>query len=449
LKLILKIFLLCLLTDIILAQPSITWNRYYADPNNLDQTGFGICKTIDNNYVIGGSAGFINAMYVKFDDYGNVLWEKFFQAGGLCLASTRDGGIISAWSELLKLNSQGDSVWHKIYPGQGIWNLYDITQCIDGGYIACGRAYADSGYVLKTDSLGNFKWSHIVSDPTRKVHFLAINQINANFYLAVGGLHSFYDTSKIIAFKLDSNGNKVWKNEYSVINVGWRGIGIINLQSYIIIVSTNGYIKIDQNGSLLQQKLMHLEQNESILDMKNYNNNKFAACTYTTMEPYIARLKIIDTAGIILFSKELSFMDYIKMRKVLPLNNGDIIFSGDAEIDSSQSNYYVIRADSTLNYPPIGISKYSEKLPNNFFLYQNYPNPFNPSTKIKFDIPKDANVSFKIYDILGKEVYSSSEFKKAGTYEFTFDGNGLASGIYFYKLETDKFVESRKMILIK
>jgi uncharacterized protein YdaL len=97
----------------------------------------------------------------------------------------------------------------------------------------------------------------------------------------------------------------------------------------------------------------------------------------------------------------------------------------------------------------VGINKLSTEIPNEYNLYQNYPNPFNPSTSIKFDIPKNGMMSLKIYDTEGKEVYSINEFKPAGQYEFTFDASNYASGLYFYKLESTGFTETKKMVLIK
>lgn len=88
-------------------------------------------------------------------------------------------------------------------------------------------------------------------------------------------------------------------------------------------------------------------------------------------------------------------------------------------------------------------------IPQKYMLYQNYPNPFNPETNIKFDIPKDGFVTLKIYDILGKEVYSLNEFKLSGTHEIKFDGTGFASGMYFYTLEANGYKETKKMVLIK
>ncbi|MCS7053395.1 MAG: M28 family peptidase [Ignavibacterium sp.] len=88
--------------------------------------------------------------------------------------------------------------------------------------------------------------------------------------------------------------------------------------------------------------------------------------------------------------------------------------------------------------------------PINYNLSQNYPNPFNPNTMIKFQIPVDAFVSIKVFDVLGNEVKTLvNEFKQAGFYEIEFDGSELSSGIYFYKLKTENFNDVKKMILIK
>ena len=89
-------------------------------------------------------------------------------------------------------------------------------------------------------------------------------------------------------------------------------------------------------------------------------------------------------------------------------------------------------------------------IPKQFSLSQNYPNPFNPATTIKFALPKDVNVTLKIYDLLGREVKTLvNEIKKSGYYEVSFDGSSLASGIYFYRLEAGTFVDTKKMVLVK
>jgi hypothetical protein len=96
-----------------------------------------------------------------------------------------------------------------------------------------------------------------------------------------------------------------------------------------------------------------------------------------------------------------------------------------------------------------GIIKENE-LTANYKLNQNYPNPFNPYTTIKFSIPKTDNVKIILFDITGKEISVIAQNKyPAGTYSIKFDASGLTSGVYFYKILTDKFTEVKKMILLK
>ncbi|MFH0736761.1 MAG: T9SS type A sorting domain-containing protein [bacterium] len=88
--------------------------------------------------------------------------------------------------------------------------------------------------------------------------------------------------------------------------------------------------------------------------------------------------------------------------------------------------------------------------PTDFNLSQNYPNPFNPATTIKFTIPSANVVTLKVYDILGSEVTTIvNEFKNAGTYEVNFNASNLASGVYFYSLQTGNFAQTKKLLLLK
>ncbi len=96
------------------------------------------------------------------------------------------------------------------------------------------------------------------------------------------------------------------------------------------------------------------------------------------------------------------------------------------------------------------IIKVETELPTKFSLAQNYPNPFNPNTTIKFTLPEKEFVTLKIYDLLGNEVIVLlNEEKTAGNHSVKFDASNLASGTYFYKLQTGSFVGTKKMILLK
>jgi hypothetical protein len=98
----------------------------------------------------------------------------------------------------------------------------------------------------------------------------------------------------------------------------------------------------------------------------------------------------------------------------------------------------------------VGIQNISGEIPNRFSLSQNYPNPFNPSTKIRFEIPKNGFVNLSVYNTLGQRVAQlvNSEMT-VGVFEATWEAGSQPGGIYFYKLETDNFSETKKMVLVK
>ncbi len=127
-------------------------------------------------------------------------------------------------------------------------------------------------------------------------------------------------------------------------------------------------------------------------------------------------------------------------------------------IGNSQGYYYnnvIARAGNTgiivnLSTSPLEVNQISGINPNRYSLGQNYPNPFNPSTKISYHIPLSGYVNLTIYSILGEKVLQLvSEFKSAGSYTVEFNSKNLSSGIYFYKLETPGFIQTKKMIYLK
>ncbi|HEX2788718.1 MAG TPA: zinc-dependent metalloprotease [Ignavibacteria bacterium] len=116
-------------------------------------------------------------------------------------------------------------------------------------------------------------------------------------------------------------------------------------------------------------------------------------------------------------------------------------------LDSSQTNNTII---VSLKRTSVGIQQISELIPDKFALYHNYPNPFNPTTNIKFDVPELSNVKISIYDINGREIATLvNNQMNPGSYTADWNATNISSGIYFYRMTTDKFVETRKMMLIK
>ena len=119
--------------------------------------------------------------------------------------------------------------------------------------------------------------------------------------------------------------------------------------------------------------------------------------------------------------------------------------SGSGELFRLQSFQFIT------NSKPTAINSRPENnLPRRFYLEQNYPNPFNPVTRIKYSVPKTSYLTIKVYDVMGREVATVFDgVQQAGNYTAILDGSNLTSGIYFYKMETNGFVETKKLVLLK
>ena len=96
------------------------------------------------------------------------------------------------------------------------------------------------------------------------------------------------------------------------------------------------------------------------------------------------------------------------------------------------------------------VEQRTNNVPKDFRLQQNYPNPFNPSTTIQFALPKRSEVTLKIFDLLGKEVATLVDEKlQSGEYKVIFEAGDLPSGVYFYRIKAESFVQTKKLMLLK
>ena len=123
-----------------------------------------------------------------------------------------------------------------------------------------------------------------------------------------------------------------------------------------------------------------------------------------------------------------------------PISDGDSTIAFDLNISEVRFG----------GFGTVAVEDDSRELPDSYNLDQNYPNPFNPVTNIQFALPENTTASVVIYDMLGRQVkvLASGSFS-AGVHTVQFDGSQLASGIYFYRLQTPNFVKTKKMIMIK
>ncbi len=148
--------------------------------------------------------------------------------------------------------------------------------------------------------------------------------------------------------------------------------------------------------------------------------------------------------------------------------NSDVRFGDYIQVDAFAGKVIPVWTDQRKGFPNqeiytanlsglISVNTISSEIPEMFRLHSNYPNPFNPVTHIRFDIPELSQVKFTVFDILGRvvSVLINGELS-AGVYETRFDGAGIGSGVYFYKLEAsgrnsfkNEYTATGKMILVK
>ncbi len=132
-------------------------------------------------------------------------------------------------------------------------------------------------------------------------------------------------------------------------------------------------------------------------------------------------------------------------------NTADMLKSINPEDTTDNTSAW---ADTSLNHPvqvkkTVGVED-EKTLPTQFNLKQNYPNPFNPNTTISYSIPIQTNVNISVYDVSGKEIaILVNEVKSPGSYNINFSAKNLPSGVYYYKITTNEYTETRKMVLLK
>jgi hypothetical protein len=99
---------------------------------------------------------------------------------------------------------------------------------------------------------------------------------------------------------------------------------------------------------------------------------------------------------------------------------------------------------------PVDIAENAEVIPKSMVLHQNYPNPFNPITVINYELPIANYVELNIFNLLGQKVASLvSEEQKAGDHQIQWDASDMTSGVYYYQIRTDEFIETKKMVLLQ
>ncbi|MBK8981466.1 MAG: T9SS type A sorting domain-containing protein [Ignavibacteria bacterium] len=214
----------------------------------------------------------------------------------------------------------------------------------------------------------------------------------------------------------------------------------------------NDVTSYDLNGTFISNFIVstNLTFPQQILRMPNGN---ISVCGFSSPSGLIQ----FDSSG----NYIRSMSAVTGLRGAYLLGNGNYLVTnatGVNEMDSASGNLIrVVASGSNFQYISeyipgglVGLSNISNAVPEKFSLSQNYPNPFNPNTNINYQISVSGNVNLSVYDVLGNEVMTLvNEKQNPGTYSVNFDGSNFSSGVYFYKLITGDFSETKQMILLK
>lgn len=329
---------------------------------------------------------------------------------------------------------------------------------------AVGGSYASSGKLLKTTDAG-LNWSVIINYFTPGyTHFY-------NMYFAntlTGYLSSYNGIFRTI------NGGNNWELLFFVADgpsdyLSYKKIHFFDINTGIFLSDSGKIYKTSNAG--INWQTFYLNSHITFRDIAFINNLTGYAVglegrMIKTTDRGSSWQEVSAGTGESLYSIRFpnSLIGYISKDKgIIKTTDGgnswqEVLQQGN---DTLLSEYFLNpdvgyvagtkgRVFKTTSGGVIGINQISTEIPNEFNLEQNYPNPFNPNTRIKFAIPKAADVRLAVYDLLGREVESLvNKQLTAGTYEVNWNAAKFSSGIYMYRLVTNDFSMVKKMSLIK
>jgi photosystem II stability/assembly factor-like uncharacterized protein len=305
-------------------------------------------------------------------------------------------------------------------------NAGTVSNLFSSSFInsSTGWISGDNGVMKTTD--GGQNWIQQLNAPSVYVVYF----INENTGWTGGQLGKIYKTI---------NSGTTWQLQQNPTDAPFNSIQFINENTGWMTGDFSKIIKTTNGG------LNWIEQNSGLTSRADLRKIDF-------YDPEGQTGWISGRSGVMLRTTN-SGVNWIKVTMPLPDEDYNSVVFTSPLVGYTVGSYGIVL--KTTNGGTTFTNENNYSVPDKFVLYQNYPNPFNPGTKIKFDIPVNNNFNFGnvkllIYNSLGKEVrVLINEYLSPGSYEKEFDGSGLSSGIYYYKLEAGNYTESRKMLLVK
>jgi hypothetical protein len=399
-------------------------------------------------------------------DYG---WSIAVDASGNAYVAGRTDVGGQQKMIVIKYDPSGNQVYTSIYSGP-LSGGFDEAHCIK--LDASGNAYVTGvGGVsttntswdiltLKLNSSGIIQWGKKYNGNLNSEDIgvsLVIEDGDANVYVGgssfrVGGQQD-YITIKYGAAAGDSLAAAIYNASSSIDYITAMTkdrAGSIYVTGTSFLNGRFNYATIKYNSSLAQQWLTRTQNDSNsyavaiAFDTTGYiyvtGSSKSAA---TSLDYYTERYNASNGLRDWFVRDNGSSSSDDRVSGMVVTGPDNIYITGSAIFGNT--NFYTIRYSNTNSVRPV-----SGEVPKSYSLEQNYPNPFNPSTKFNFDLPQNTHVNITVFDMLGREVEMLVDNDmKAGKYEVTWNASNAGSGVYFYKLTTSSYTETKKMILQK
>lgn len=456
----------------------LQWNRTYVSPGNNADCFFDFNFDSQGNLIASGAADGIwnydtsSALIQKYTSSGNLIWTQIYHTlnpGGeiakQILMDNNDNifimGQTSLYPEypynsfLLKYNSAGNLLWSKRY-GDLINSktfVFNITFDINQNVMLSGyeRKYGRSNLMLLkyAYSDGALLWNYNFNRTGTSNDNALCSFYNANNLFIAGTTGNEFLLMKMIPTGTYSNTfrrNNLFKpildSQYTFDTI-YLNTDLVPPEAYLKSIN----ITIDT--------LLHGAMGDIEMTIKNgiYEDTIFyrRGATFDNLigtNLNDSSTQNICSSGLPPFTGYYAPCKPLTRRINMPASGPWILKIYDRRAPETG---YLKSWALTLGYEvPIGINTISNNIPQSYNLQQNYPNPFNPETKIRFSLQSGSLIKLTVYDLNGKEIERlANGFYNTGYYELVFEGSKLASGVYFYVLQTEDFTETKKMVLIK
>ena len=490
-QLLKKTFMLCVAAIITIgqnayAQPETLWTNtiggIYSD------RGIYVRQTSDGGFIITGftqsyGEGSHDVWLIKTDALGDPDWTRTFGGSGYdcgyAVQQTSDGGYIitgvtdyygagnsDVW--LIKTDVLGDSIWTKTFGRSGSSSGSSVQQTSDGGYIITGSTYSYDSWtdvwLIKTDTLGDTVWSNTFGGGRIDVGY-SVRQTSDGGFIITGFTQSYgAGDTDVWLIKTNVSGDTVWTKTFGGSS-GDEGKSVRQTSDggYIITGYTYSYgagdrdvwlIKTDASGDTVWTKIFGGSNDDRGFSIQQTSDGGYIITGWTQSYgagSYDVWLIKTDASGDAVWTNTFGGGDDDYGFSVQQTSDGGFIIAGSTEsYGAGHSDVWLIRLMAET-----GIEEVKPPIPMVFSLSQNYPNPFNTVTTFKYSLPKPSKVTLIVYNLLGKKVAElANSHQEPGYYQVQWDATGIASGIYFCRIQAGlpgqgEFSQTRKLILLK